>query len=102
MPNHYVGDLLPTIGISGLGMETFGEFRPMELLLVKGEVTPGTSVSNCRKFLVGSGRASKLRELMTDESSELSLRTSGHASLTTILLVAMCNLQSRVKSGGLS
>ena len=66
----------------------------MALLLLSGAVTPGASVSNCRKLRVGRGNASKLRESIVDASSALSLRIAGGFSLTVIsaLLCATCNV----------
>src|SRR5260370_29822444 len=54
----------------------------MALLLARGAVTPGTSVSIWRKLRVGSGNWVKLRESSVVLSSELSLRSSGGASVT--------------------
>src|SRR3989442_13028331 len=56
----------------------------MALLLVSGAVTPGASVSNCRKLRVGRGRDSRVRETMVEASAELSLGTGGGASITGI------------------
>ena len=59
---------------------------------VSGAVTPGASVSNCRKLCVGNGSVSRLRASIVEASSAPSLRTSGGASftVTSTLLCAIC------------
>ena len=74
----------------------------MALLLVSGAVTPGASVSNCRKFRVGSGSVSRLRASMVDASSAPSLRMVGGVSLTVISTLLLCNLEDHVDGSGLA
>lgn len=54
----------------------------MALLSVSGAVTPGARVSSGRKLRVGSGNSVRLRGSSVVLSSELSLLSSGGASIT--------------------